>query len=124
MIFGQKEELVFLGREIGEQRDYGESVAEEIDQEVRHIVSEAYEKARAVLVEHRDKLELLAETLINVETLDRVAFEELMSPERGKAPQNNPPTEVTPARGEKSRKPASSEDSSSALDLPPAPAPA
>lgn len=124
MIFGQKEELVFLGREIGEQRDYGESVAEEIDQEVRHIVSEAYEKARAVLVEHRDKLELVAETLIEVETLDRAAFEKLMDPDQEKTPQTNTPSQTTPARGKKARKATGSEDSSSALDLPPAPAPA
>jgi cell division protease FtsH len=124
MIFGQKEELVFLGREIGEQRDYGESVAEEIDQEVRNIVSEAYEKARAVLVEHRDKLELIAETLIDVETLDRAAFEKLMADGSEENSQTSTPPRATPERGKKSRKTAGNEDSSSALDLPPAPAPA
>ncbi|NDJ33943.1 MAG: ATP-dependent zinc metalloprotease FtsH [Chloroflexi bacterium] len=78
MIFGQKEELVFLGREIGEQRDYSESVAEEIDAEVRRIVSEAYERARTVLTQHRDKLDLIAQTLIDVETLERDGFARLM----------------------------------------------
>nr|MBN1228342.1 ATP-dependent zinc metalloprotease FtsH [Anaerolineae bacterium] len=78
MIYGQKEELVFLGREIGEQRDYSDAVAEEIDNEVRHIVSSAYECARNLLNEHRDKLELVAETLLEVETLDREVFEALM----------------------------------------------
>jgi cell division protease FtsH len=124
MIFGKKEELVFLGREIGEQRDYSEAVAQEIDQEVRHIVNEAYENARAMLVEHRDKLELVAETLIEVETLDRVAFEKLMSSDQPETPQTNPPPQAVPERGKKSRKAAGSEDSASALDLPPAPAPA
>ncbi|MBN1426958.1 MAG: ATP-dependent zinc metalloprotease FtsH [Anaerolineae bacterium] len=123
MIFGQKEELVFLGREIGEQRDYSESVAEEIDQEVRHIVSEAYDKARAVLNEHRDKLELIAETLMDIETLGRDAFAELMAEERGDSHMSTS-SEPTPDRGKKSRKATGKEDSSSALDLPPAPAPA
>jgi cell division protease FtsH len=124
MIFGKKEELVFLGREIGEQRDYSESVAEEIDREVRHIVSEAYENARAVLTKHRDKLELVAETLIEIETLDREGFERLMAADQQEAPETNTPPKISVERSKKSRKAAGSEDSGSALDLPPAPAPA
>nr|MBP8974470.1 ATP-dependent zinc metalloprotease FtsH [Anaerolineae bacterium] len=63
-VFGQKEELVFLGREIGEQRDYSESIAEQIDQEVHAIVSEAYEQALHVLRTNRDKLDAVAQRLI------------------------------------------------------------
>ena len=55
-VFGQKEELVFLGREIGEQRDYSESVAETIDEEVHEIVSTAYERALEVLRENREMM--------------------------------------------------------------------
>lgn len=77
-VFGQKEELVFLGREISEQRDYSESIAETIDQEVHRLVSEAHERARNVLIEYRDKLDLIANRLLEVETLNREDFLELM----------------------------------------------
>ena len=79
MTFGRKEELVFLGRQIGEQRDYSEEVAEEIDREVRAFVAEAHEKARCILSAQRDKLDLLARTLIEQETLERAAFIELLA---------------------------------------------
>ncbi len=78
MIFGQKEELVFLGREIGEQRDYSEHVAEEIDAEVRKIISMAYDQARTILTENRDKLDLVASRLLEAETLTREEFLALM----------------------------------------------
>jgi cell division protease FtsH len=74
MTFGQKEELVFLGKEIGEQRDYSDAVAEQIDEEVRRIVHTAYENASQVLAEHRGQLDAVAEKLMEVETLDAVAF--------------------------------------------------
>ncbi|MHB8628207.1 MAG: ATP-dependent zinc metalloprotease FtsH [Aggregatilineales bacterium] len=77
-VFGQKEELVFLGREISEQRDYSESIAEIIDQEVHRLVSEAHERAHSVLIEYRDKLELIANRLLEIETLNREEFLELM----------------------------------------------
>ncbi len=79
MVYGQKEELVFLGREIGEQRDYSESVAEKIDWEVRKIVQEAYDRAEGILNEYRAQLDTIAERLIEVETLERAAFEALFS---------------------------------------------
>jgi cell division protease FtsH len=56
MVYGQKEELVFLGREISEQRDYSEYVAQKIDQEVREIVSQAYAQAKQILVTYKEKL--------------------------------------------------------------------
>jgi cell division protease FtsH len=79
MVYGQKEELVFLGREIGEQRDYSESVAEKIDDEVRKIVQVAYERAESILIEYRAQLDAIAVRLIEVETLDRAAFEALFA---------------------------------------------
>ncbi len=79
LTFGDRDELVFLGREIAEQRNYSDAVAEEIDQEVRRIVEAAYERARNVLVTYRDKLDLLATRLIEVETLDRRDFEALLA---------------------------------------------
>ncbi len=79
MVYGQKEELVFLGREIGEQRDYSERVAEEIDAEVRTLVREAYERALSILKEYRPQLDAIAQRLIEVETLEREEFEALFS---------------------------------------------
>ncbi len=78
MIFGQKEEMVFLGREISEQRDYSEAVAEIIDEEVKKIVDEAHRRAVQILTEKRDKLEQVALRLLEVETIDHEEFLELL----------------------------------------------
>jgi len=78
MTFGQKEELIFLGREISEQRDYSEAVARDIDEEVRELINEAYERAEKVLTEQRDKLVAVATRLIEIETLDSDEFEAIM----------------------------------------------
>ena len=75
--FGKREELVFLGREIGEQRNYSDEIAKQIDEEVRAIVDRAYERATNVLVTHRDRLEALAQKLIAEETVDAAGFEAL-----------------------------------------------
>jgi cell division protease FtsH len=72
--FGEKEELVFLGREIGEQRNYSEEVAESIDREVRSLVDEAYGRARQILRTHRAKLDQVAHYLLDNETMDEQAF--------------------------------------------------
>ena len=77
MVYGRKEELVFLGREMSEQRDYSEAVAKEIDREVKVIVDQAYTTARNQLIEHMDKLKLIAERLIEVETLSAEEFNQL-----------------------------------------------
>jgi cell division protease FtsH len=77
MVYGQKEELIFLGREISEQRDYSESVAEQIDQEVRSLVADSYDKARQILSQYRDKLDAVAGRLLEVETVTRDEFEEI-----------------------------------------------
>jgi cell division protease FtsH len=79
MVYGQKEELIFLGREISEQRDYSEAVAVKIDQEVRRLVNEAHERAKDILTEYRDQLNTVANTLIEVETLDREEFENIFN---------------------------------------------
>ncbi len=77
MVYGQKEELVFLGREISEQRDYSETVAERIDGEVRDLVNNAYARAKGILQEYRPQLDAVAHRLIEVETIDRAEFEAL-----------------------------------------------
>jgi cell division protease FtsH len=68
--FGHKEELVFLGREISEQRDYSEKIAEEIDDEVRRIIENAHALARQIIRDNRTKLDHLAKKLMEVETLE------------------------------------------------------
>jgi cell division protease FtsH len=80
MTYGQKEELIFLGREISEQRDYSEAVAEQIDVEVRRIVNEAHEQAHQILVQYHDKLDQIARKLLEVETISRDEFESIFPP--------------------------------------------
>jgi cell division protease FtsH len=77
--FGKRDELVFLGREIGEQRNYSDETAKGIDEEVRAIIDRAYERASHVLETHRDRLESLAQKLIAEETVDSESFETLFS---------------------------------------------
>jgi cell division protease FtsH len=77
IMLGRKEELVFLGREISEQRNYSDEIAYEIDKEVRALVDEAYERAKEVLTTYKDKLIEISELLIERETLDAVDFEAL-----------------------------------------------
>jgi cell division protease FtsH len=77
--FGKRDELVFLGREIGEQRNYSDEIAKQIDEEVRAIVDRAYDRATQVLETHRDRLDALAQKLIAEETVDGDAFESLFS---------------------------------------------
>ncbi len=80
MVYGQKEELIFLGREISEQRDYSEDVAKQIDIEVRKLVGEAYEHSKAIVNQYRDKLDIVAQRLLEVETVTREEFEEMFPP--------------------------------------------
>jgi cell division protease FtsH len=94
MVFGQKEELVFLGREISEQRDYSEAVAQEIDGEVRRMIGEAYDKSRALLTEYRDKLDAIARRLIEVETIDSTEFERIFPVPSGHEKRHGAPSPV------------------------------
>jgi cell division protease FtsH len=80
MVYGQKEELIFLGREISEQRDYSDAVAEKIDQEVRQVVDAAHELARGILERYRDRLDAVAGKLLEVETITREEFEAIFPP--------------------------------------------
>jgi len=123
MTFGQKEELVFLGKEIGEQRDYSEAVAQEIDAEVRSIVSEAHDLARQTLIEHREQLDRIAQRLIETETLDSQQFVALF---RGDSTED-PGTPESPPRVPSIEQPTilpKADQPQPTLDMPPAPAPA
>jgi cell division protease FtsH len=77
--FGEKEELVFLGKEIGEHRNYSDEVAQAIDEEVHGLVDQAYRHAYDVLTRYRDKLVAIAERLKEEETIDAEEFEEFFS---------------------------------------------
>lgn len=77
--FGKREELIFLGKEITDQRDYSEKVAEQIDGEIRKFIDTAIATATQVIRTHRDKLETIAQTLLVKETLEKEAFEEIFT---------------------------------------------
>jgi cell division protease FtsH len=77
--FGEPEQTVFLGREIGEHINYSQDVAQAIDEEVERLVRRAHDRARQALLEHLDKLNKVAQRLVEVETMDRTEFEALMA---------------------------------------------
>ena len=96
--FGKREELVFLGREISEERDYGDKIAEEIDVEVRHLISHAYRLAQRLLVDHKPKLVQVAEYLIEHEAISGDALQRLFNDELpGPEPEPARPAAPAPA---------------------------
>ncbi len=88
LTFGKKDEEIFLGREIATRRDFGEHVAIEIDQEVRRLVTENYERAKRMLTEHIHILKALAEALLEREVLESLEIEEIV--QQGSLPQSVP----------------------------------
>lgn len=78
--FGQNDDLVFLGKDIAEQRDYSEEMAGKIDGEVKKFIQLGYDSADQIIAEHRDKLELVTKELLEKETLEREEFEKLVGP--------------------------------------------
>jgi cell division protease FtsH len=117
--FGRSEELVFLGREISETRNYSEKIAEEIDDEVRRLIEDAQERARNILREHRDLLDKLANVLLEVETVEGEQLARLlrsdpkeqwppadMQQPRDQGPTAPPPPEELPRRPAFEPKPA------------------
>ena len=104
---------VFLGRDINHQRNYSEEVASEIDKEVRKYMEEAYEACRKIITENRDKLELIAQALMERETLTAKELEELLTTgsitdpddkDEDDKPQSGTPA-VTPLPVEQAEKP-------------------
>ena len=77
MVYGKKEELVFLGREISEQRDFSEHIAQIIDSSIQKLVQDAYQQSKAILVKYRKELDAVAEKLLDVETLNAEEFCEI-----------------------------------------------
>jgi len=78
LTFGKKDEQIFLGREIAKHKDYSEKTAVDIDEEVKRLVMEAYESAKAIVSENFDFLDALAKALLEKETLDAVEIEALV----------------------------------------------
>src|SRR5687767_13617407 len=95
--YGDNNEYVFLGREMIRSKDYSERTAQEIDDEVKRIVDEAYRKAKHIIETNRDKLELIANCLLEYETLEGTQVEEIVR--TGKFTPPPPPPEVTPPTG-------------------------
>ena len=122
-VYGDRQEMVFLGREISEQRDYSDAVAEQIDAQVAAIIDEQYERARDLLEKNRDKLDLVANTLLELETLEADEFVALLEgkdlPLRVDDGQETAPPPSSSKTSEEAdwQKPPS-------LDLPPSPSPA
>jgi cell division protease FtsH len=86
LTFGKKDEMIFLGREISEQRNYSDEVAAKIDAEVREIIDRAYVRAKEALTAQREVLDRLAALLIEKETIESEEFESLFAgvlPPRG-----------------------------------------
>ncbi|GAX88644.1 ATP-dependent zinc metalloprotease FtsH [Effusibacillus lacus] len=79
--FGHRQGQVFLGRDIASEQNYSDAIAYEIDKEMREMIDKCYKRTEQVLTEHRDKLELLAQTLLEKETLDKAQIEKLMKGE-------------------------------------------
>ncbi|MDP3778840.1 MAG: ATP-dependent zinc metalloprotease FtsH [bacterium] len=78
MVLGEKEEMIFLGKEIGTERNYSEDTARLIDQEIKHLITEAYTRGKDVVNTRRDKLNEIAKVLIEKETIEREEFDALM----------------------------------------------
>ncbi len=82
MKFGHTQGQVFLGRDLGHEQNYSDSIAYEIDKEMHRMIAEQYERCKKLLTTHRDQLELIATTLMEVETLDSAQIKQLI--ENGK----------------------------------------
>lgn len=78
--YGETEELIFLGKEIHEKRDYSEKTAQDIDAEVRRLVGEALDRATAIIHKERAKLDAVVEALLKTETIEKEAFEAIVGP--------------------------------------------
>lgn len=91
-VYGERQEMVFLGREISEQRDYSDAVAEKIDAEVRDIIDTEYKRAYTLLKENYDKLELVAQMLLEHESLDAEEFAALVEGREATVQTSSPQT--------------------------------
>jgi cell division protease FtsH len=87
--FGQREEMIFLGKEIHERRDYSEKTAQQIDSEVNKLISKAYVTAQGLIKKNRKQLDKIANILIEKETIEQEEFKSLFDQVRDKKPKND-----------------------------------
>ena len=111
---GSQEENPFLGRELTEQRDYSEEVAEALDSEVQRIVNEQHDRVRNILRVHRLRLDAVAEALLKRETLEEEEFVEIFEGNVGADETAQSPLPAT--RMTRASQPLSLEDSTSSPD--------
>jgi cell division protease FtsH len=78
--YGKRVGAMYLGADYGDQRDYSETVAQEIDSQVYRLVNEAHQQAKAILIQYRDRLDAVADRLLEVETLNQAEFERIFPP--------------------------------------------
>ncbi|MDP2631167.1 MAG: ATP-dependent zinc metalloprotease FtsH [Candidatus Uhrbacteria bacterium] len=78
--YGEREEMIFMGREIRENRDYSEKTAEEIDAEMLELLNNALKRAKEVIHTHKDKLEIVVKELLEKETIEKEVFERIIGP--------------------------------------------
>ena len=98
VLYGEGQEFDFFGRGMPRAKEYSESTAQEIDAEVKRIIDEAFKTAKQLIETHRDKLEIIANGLLEFETLDGVQVADIVS--TGKfTPPPKPPVEVGPSMG-------------------------
>ncbi len=76
--FGDRGDMIFLGRELHEQRDYSEKIAEKIDEEIASMIKNAFDTAKGVIVKHKAKLDQIVKVLLEKETIEKEAFEALI----------------------------------------------
>ncbi|MCS7003346.1 MAG: cell division protein FtsH, partial [Dehalococcoidia bacterium] len=95
--FGRREEMVFLGREISETKNYSEYYAEQIDNEVRELVDEAYRRALDTLTSHRETLDRVAQALMERETIEGAELKALLNGASSPALPEPTPSGSTPA---------------------------
>ena len=96
--FGSRQEQVFLGRDMGRDRNYSEEVAQIIDQEVRRIVEDAYQKTEEILTTHMDELHTIANALLEFETIDSVDMKYLLADGRMPTAEEKKEAEIAAAR--------------------------
>lgn len=105
MIFGEHQEQIFLGKQLGSERNYGETVATIIDEEMHKYLDEAYQDTMKMLTEHMEVLEAMAQALLQVETIDRKQVENLFKYHSLKAPEEEEVEKVSePLSSEKDEK--------------------
>ncbi|MDD9994833.1 MAG: ATP-dependent zinc metalloprotease FtsH, partial [Dehalococcoidia bacterium] len=106
--FGKREELVFLGKEISEQRDYSDRVAETIDNEVHHLIENAYQTAVRLINSNRAKLDQLAEYLMEHESIEGEELQALLGSDSPPLESGTPPSEPDEPPSEPESPPAAS----------------